>query len=432
MRSMVYASGQGKSFLFLQGPHGPFFYELSRIVLDSGAKVLKVGFNQGDRHFWKDKATYKAFTQTENEWDDFVTDLLAGGITDIVIYGDARERHKSAIRIAKDMGITVHCFEEGYLRPYWVTYERGGVNGNSELMDMTIDQMRSSLAKIDEEQPESPARWGEMRKHILFGAIYHWHVLFRNGAYKNYRTHREVPVSTEAWFHFKRLAALPYQWIKRRRATRRLKRGSHAYHLALLQLGHDSSICDHSDFSGMPEFMRLVAAKFANSAPPHHHLVFKAHPLEDFRLPLDQIAWDLADEFGLKGRVHFIRGGKLAQLLDHARAVVTINSTAAQQALWRGLPVKVLGRSVYSKPELTSDQSLADFFAQPNKPCLNSYRDYRRYLLATSQITGGFYSKESRARLIRQVADMVLASEDPYALLEQSPAAPMQQLKLVH
>ena len=43
------ASGAGKVFLFLQGPHGPFFYQLSKILHASGARVLKVGFNRGDQ-----------------------------------------------------------------------------------------------------------------------------------------------------------------------------------------------------------------------------------------------------------------------------------------------------------------------------------------------------------------------------------------------
>ena len=32
----------------------------------------------------------------------------------------------------------LHVFEEGYLRPYWITYERGGSNGNSALMGIAL------------------------------------------------------------------------------------------------------------------------------------------------------------------------------------------------------------------------------------------------------------------------------------------------------
>ncbi|MEM6620515.1 MAG: capsule biosynthesis protein CapA, partial [Pseudomonadota bacterium] len=307
--------------------------------------------------------------------------------------------------------------EEGYLRPYWVTYERGGVNGNSILMTTSVEDMRRALATLDHDHPEAPARWGDMRQHILLGAIYHWHILFRNRRFKNYRTHRETSVRREFWLHFKRLMTRPIHAAKRYRATKRIKRNGFVYHLALLQLSHDASIRSHSDFRDMAHFMRVCIENFAANAPRHHHLVFKSHPLEDDREPLSAVADRLGREFALAERIHFVRGGKLAELLDYARAVVTINSTAAQQALWRGLPVKALGESVFGKPEFTSDQPLPTFFRQPRKPDLSAYRDYRQYLLMTSQITGGFYSRRGRVRLIRQVVDMVLSDQDPYQAL---------------
>ena len=88
----------------------------------------------------------------------------------------------------------------------------------------------------------------------------------------------------------------------------------------------------------------------------------KAHPLEDYRIQLDKTAINLADEFGLSGRIYFLSGGKLAEFLNIVRSVVTVNSRAGQQALRRGLPVKTMGESVYSKPELTLRQNLASFF----------------------------------------------------------------------
>lgn len=418
-----------RRFLFLQGPHGPFFHDLAKAIAASGAQVTKIGFNEGDRFFWRNRRTFVAFTESYESWPDWVRAYFVDhDITDLVLYGDTRYLHEIAIAIARELGIRVHCFEEGYLRPYWVTYERGGVNGHSRLMDMTVAQMRDALSVIDNDQPEAPARWGDMRQHILLGAIYHWHILFRNGRFRNYKTHRETSVRREFWLHFKRLMTRPAHALKRWQATRRIKRHGFVYHLSLLQLSHDASIRSHSDFADMADFMRTCVVDFAAHAPRHHHLVFKSHPLEDDREPLSLVSDRLAREFGLTGRVHFVRGGKLAELLDYARAVVTINSTAAQQALWRGLPVKALGEGVFCKPEFTSDQSLGEFFADPKKPDLSAYRDYRQYLLMTSQITGGFYSRRGRVRLIRQVVDMVLSPQDPYEALVRDKEAPVQHI----
>jgi capsular polysaccharide export protein len=129
--------------------------------------------------------------------------------------------------------------------------------------------------------------------------------------------------------------------------------------------------------------------------------------------------------------VHFVRGGKLARLLAQARSAVTVNSTAGQQALWRGLALRAFGRAVYDKPEFVSSQPLPEFFAQPRRPDAKAYREYRAYLLETSQIPGGYYSAQGRRQLLRQVVDMLLAAEDPYEALTSGNAAPRQQLRLV-
>lgn len=426
------ASGEGKVFVFLQGPHGPFFYQSSRILRVSGAEVFKIGFNQGDHAFWAEDDTYLPYIGKLEDWGVEIREIFADmGVTDIVLYGDTRHVNAEAAKAAKEFGITVHCFEEGYLRPYWVTYERGGVNGYSRLVDMSVDAMRAELMDRDLELPDAPARWGDMRHHAFYGMLYHGYILFRNRHYRNYRTHRDISVFQEFRLHFRRLLAIPLHAVQRRAASIRIRRDGYVYHLALPQLSHDSSIQHHSPFDAMPEFIRTTIEGFAEGAPIHHHLIIKTHPLEDGRHPLRKITMDTARQYGIENRVHFVRGGKLAGLMNFARSVVTVNSTAGQQALWRGLPLKVFGRSVYSKPEFVSEQPLAEFFAEPWKPDARAYRDYRHYLLETSQVMGGFYSAKSRRRLIRSVVDRVLAAQDPYDSLQRENATPRQQLRVV-
>lgn len=126
-----------------------------------------------------------------------------------------------------------------------------------------------------------------------------------------------------------------------------------------------------------------------------------------------------------------MRGGKLARLLDEARSAVTVNSTAAQQVLWRGIPIKTFGSAVFAKPEFVSTKPLRDFFAGPERPDRKAYADYRKYLLETSQIAGGFYSARGRRQLLRQAVDMMLSPDDPYDALKTGSAAPRQQLRVV-
>lgn len=419
-------------FLFLQGPHGPYFQQLAAMMRTAGADCWRVGFNAGDAFFWRDKAGYIPFDYGLEKWGNRFDQIVADkAVTDIVLYGDARPIHAEAIARAHIHGLTIHVFEEGYLRPYWISYERGGSNGHSRLMQMSVEEMRDVLAKSPVEPPVSPARWGDMRQHIFYGALYHFFVMFNNRAYANFTPHRGVPVAREFLGYLKGLLLMPVTSAERRIASRRIRLGRFPYHIALLQLEHDSSFQTHSPFATMADFLEEVLQAFAEGAPRHHHLVIKAHPLDDGNIGLRRQIRALAERYDLKGRVHFLRGGKLAELLADTRTAVTVNSTAGQQALYRGIPLRSFGKAVYNKPEFVSSQPLAEFFAGAIRPDRQAYGDYRRYLLETSQVAGGFYSARARRQLLRQIVDMMLAPEDPYEALKSGTAAPRQQLRIV-
>jgi capsular polysaccharide export protein len=417
---MTGPGGEARVFLFLQGPHGPFFHRLGRMLRRTGAQVWRVGFNAGDRAFWPDGARYIAYRDAPGRWPETCRRILARhGVTDLVLYGDTRPIHAQAMSIARAAGLAVHVFEEGYLRPYWVTYERGGANGHSRLMRSSLDDMRAALGQPGTETAPPPASWGDMRQHIFYGALYHGLVLLANRGYRNFRPHRGLSVRREAGLHLRRLVLMPVTSLQRRVATWRIRRGGFPYHVALLQLEHDAALQAHSPFASMTEFLERVIRGFADGAPPHHHLVVKAHPLEDGRAPIRATLRRLTAAHGLAGRVHYLPGGKLAPLLDEARSAVTVNSTAGQQVLWRGIPLRALGAAVYAKPGLVSDLGLAAFFARGARPDRRAYADFRRYLLETSQVPGGYYSARGRRQVLRHVVDMMLAATEPHDALAQ-------------
>ena len=425
-------TGKNRVFLFLQGPHGPFFHRLGQMLRQSGAEVWRVGFNAGDQAFWRERHSYIPYLGQPCDWPQSLRSIIAAKhVTDIVLYGDTRPRHAEAIATARTEGLTVHVFEEGYLRPYWVTYERGGSNGHSRLMQMNVAEMRAALDSTYTDSALPPASWGDMRQHVFYGAVYHGFVLFLNHRYRHFRPHRTLSVNEEFKLYLKRLLLMPLQAIERRIATWRVRTGGFPYHIALLQLEHDASFQAHSPFSTMTEFLEALIDGFARGAPPHHHLVIKAHPLEDGRAPIRADLRRLIRAHRLRGRVHYLRGGKLARLLDEARSAVTVNSTAAQQVLWRGIPLRIFGQAVYAKPEFVSTKPLPEFFAGADRPDRRAYAVYRRYLLETSQIPGGFYSAQGRRQLLRKAVDMMLADEDPYDALRPGTAAQRQHLRLI-
>ncbi len=416
-------------FLMLQGPHGPFFDRLGRLLRAAGAVVWRCGFNAGDEFFWSDPKSFIRHQGSVDDWPDHLAAILDDkGVTDIVLYGDVRPIHAIARRLAAVRGLRVHVFEEGYLRPYWVSYERQGSNGNSVLMRIPLAQMRAALREQINEVRRPPAHWGDMRHHKFYGAFYHFLILVANGRYRAYSGHRAIGVVQEFRLNLRRLVLAPAYNLGRALQWRRLRLSGWPYNLVLMQLEHDSNFLGHSPFTRNAQFVRTVIEGFARAAPRHHHLIFKAHPLEDGRAGNRAAIHAAATEHGVSDRVHYVRGGKLAEILSHARAVVTVNSTAGQQALWRGIPVKTLGRAVYDKPGLVSEQTLEEFLADPDAPDPQAYRVFRDYLLQTSQIPGGFYASRSRAHALRLVADMLLSPDDPYQALATGRILPRQQL----
>lgn len=420
-----------RRFLFLQGPHGPIFARLASRLVDTGAEVARVGFNAGDEFFWPGRHRYLPCRESLSEWPDRIGALLDdGGFTDLVCYGSSRPVHRIARAAAAARGLRVHVFEEGYLRPYWITYERGGANADSPLMRLSVAEMARALSGNRTALRPAPDRWGDLRQHMFWGAAYHLALVLGRGRYPAFRSHRSPDPEKEFLLHVRRLAEMPLRRFRRRIAMAELVRGGHPYHVVLLQLAHDANFRDNSPFDSQESFLDLVLRGFARGAPRHHHLVVKAHPLEDGREPLSPLVRRLAGHHGLSDRVHFIGGGKLAGLLDHANSAVTVNSTSAEQVLWRGLPLKALGRAVFNRPEFVSDQSLESFFASPRRPDTGAYAVYRAFLLATSQIPGGFYSARGRSSLLRQLPDLMLRAHDPYTELTNRDAAAPQHIRL--
>ena len=405
-----------RMFLFLQGPHGPFFSQLACALESYGHATNQIGFNQGDKIFWANKRSFIPFTLPIDAWSGFLQrEFREKQITDLVIYNDTRPFHKTAIQAAHARGINVHIFEEGYLRPYWITYERDGSNGNSKLMSLAQSAVVPDHLTRGPDPVHAPCHWGDMREHIFYGAVYHWCILCANRQFPNFTSHREISIRKEFRLHLKQLVFTPARIAARFWANLTLKCRTFPYHLILMQLQHDSAFQNHSPFKTNASFLELTLRSFANNAPPHHHLVIKAHPLEDGRSEIAYHLRRLGTKFGINRRIHYLPGGKFAHILDPALSVVTVNSTAGQQALWRGIPVKTLGQAIYNHDKFISKQSLDAFFAHPKAPNLQAYKAFRNFLLQTSQIPGGFYSKAGRQQAIAQLAKKMFHPLDPYS-----------------
>lgn len=406
---------ENRSFLFLQGPHGWFFSDLARQLQDAGSKVFRVNFNAGDKRFWARNLASMDFLAPFEEWEAHCSQIfLEHHITDLVLYGDTREIHAKAIKQAHALNIKIHVFEEGYLRPYWVTYERNGSNAHSELMQKNLQDIQTERAKRDIDLQEAPANWGAAFSHKWAGFLYHWNLVWGKRRFPHYRTHRDVKLSDEVLWNFLRMMLAPWVSLRRRLSTRNFLRKGRSFYVALLQLEHDSSLVAHSDYPSQENYIAELVEAFAKNAPAYRDLVFKRHPFDDFRVPYAKWVKSYAQHYGVSQRVSIVDGGKLAQILNPCQAVIAINSTGVQHALWRGVPVKLLGRSIFGLPEIVSKQSLDDFFHKPMGGEKKDFLEFRSYLLETSQIIGSYYTKTGRANITRIIVEKIYDEHGPY------------------
>jgi len=106
--TMTAPTQANRVFVFLQGPHGPFFHALGRMLRTAGAQVWRVGFNAGDRAFWFHSQSLLPYYGTPAEWPDEIGRILdTRKATDIVLYGDTRPIHAAAIKAAQARGLKI-------------------------------------------------------------------------------------------------------------------------------------------------------------------------------------------------------------------------------------------------------------------------------------------------------------------------------------
>jgi capsular polysaccharide export protein len=387
--------------LLLQGPNGPFFFRLARRLEALGAEVTKVHFNGGDALFWPRRGAIH-FRAPMSGWETFVAELLVcRHVEAIVLFGQFRRHHVTAMQVARQLGIAIYVFEEGYIRPWWITLERGGVNADSPLANLDVH----TLPTPPEAAPAQQFRFA-FAKMAVYSFLYFLAGTVLRRAYPHYVHHRPFRYGKLIPWLRSGLRKWLYRITERRTIRSLLGQASGRYFLAPLQLQSDSQFRHHSSLSGNEEFIAKAIDSFATHAPPEAKLAFKHHPMERGHAHYGRLIADLSDRHGIRDRVVYIHDGHLPSLLAHARGVVVVNSTTGLQALHHGKPVHVCGRAFYAKPGLVSTESLDEFWRRPTPPDPVLVRRFLQTVLHLSQINASFYLDAGLTELPRERASI--------------------------
>ena len=158
----------------------------ARRCRSAAARIIKVHLCAGEWVLWPGKAL--SYRGRPERWPEYVAALMREeGVTDLILFGDCRFYHAQAILAARALRVRLHLFEEGYLRPHWITLEHQGVNAFS-------DFPRDPKVLLEEAERLGPAPKPRIY-HDRFSLRALWDVAWNSNlilgtpAYPHYRRH---------------------------------------------------------------------------------------------------------------------------------------------------------------------------------------------------------------------------------------------------
>ncbi|KML62690.1 capsular biosynthesis protein [Burkholderia cepacia] len=380
-----------RSFLALQGTASPFFSRLADALRAQGDCVRRVNFCGGDVAYGDDEGawSYRDKPELLSAWYGDI--MEAEGYTDVLLFGDCRAIHRPVHAAASDRGLRVHVFEEGYVRPHWITFERHGVNGRS-LLPRDPQWYLNERPRLPAVPPSIPTGYN-LYERAYHDIRYRLANALHTRRFPHYHSHRPKN-------GFEEYAGLAYRMARQRlyereatRVTSDLLERRRSYYLFPLQLNSDTQIVVHSPFEGVCEAISVVLNSFARHAPGDAWLVIKNHPLDTGLIAYRRFAEVLARKLGVANRLRFIDAGHLPTLLDNSRGVIVVNSTVGLSALHHGRALMVLGAAIYAMPGLTWQGRLDDFWTLAEGPDMYLYRAFLDYVIHRTQINGDFYTR---------------------------------------
>lgn len=382
-------SFRDKNVLLLQGPLGPFFRYLAKDLRKVGARTTKVNFNGGDWLFSGRNCIN--YTGHAIDWPPFLLKILKERNIDfILLFGDCRSLHRMALKLATQMGVEVGVFEEGYIRPDYITFERFGVNANSKLPRDAAYYLGFE-AEVRAAEPVGNVFW-----HAAFWAIsYYFASSLLWPVFRRYQHHRPLTV-LEAWPWIKSgFRKLLYQQLEQNIQERLVNRYSKRFYLVPLQVHNDAQVHVHSSYKSVIDFVENVISSFVANAPQETLLVIKHHPMDRGYHDYQNAIRELSIAYGAPDRILYIHDQHLPTLLEHAAGVVLINSTVGLSALHHRAPLRVCGQSIYNITGLTYQGELDTFWRGSNHHVvdLDLYRRFLAYLISTTQVNGSFYRR---------------------------------------
>ena len=379
-----------KQIFLLQGPLGSFFAHLSRRLREGGYSVLDVCFNLGDRLYRPAKERH-CFAGSKDSWRAELIRLCALHHPQcFIMFGDRRPVHEVACEVAKSLGIRVYSFEEGYLRPDFVTFEPEGNNARSEIIKSLPDFVESDWSVGPRAVGKS---FGRMARKAV---VYQWALALGApfaGGYEHHR-HRNVIFEALLWTRalwrktvYSKSETAFETWLTQTCAKR--------FFVVALQVHDDLQGLHHGAGWTQPQLIETTIRSFARHAPHDARLVIRYHPMDRGHVSYGPQVRRLAQAAGVSSRVNLMYNGHGPKILASAAGFVSINSTMALSAMHHFCPVFAFGDCFYRIPGLAApgrDEAALDaFWSAPPPVDHQLFLRLRALMAEKTQINGNYY-----------------------------------------
>ncbi len=378
-----------RDVLLLQGPIGPFFSKFAVSLEQRGFNVHKVNLNGGDRFFYRRPGAVDYAGEVKH-WDAFLERFIINKkIGRIYLFGDCRVYHRIAREVAARHDVRVFVFEEGYIRPNFITLEEDGVNGHSPMLRKGF--VLPSQNDVDTPQEHSTTK-SVFGLTAIMAMTYYWVSAFKKKQFPGYQHHRDFRWLPEGWrWVISGMRKVLFRRKERYMLDNLLPEFENNYFVCPLQVHCDMQVVVHSDYNSIEHFIGEVLTSFAKNAPSNKAIVFKHHPLDRGYTDYTRLFTSLVSEMGLQGRVFYVHDVCLPTLLKHAEGTVVINSTVGMSSLFHGTPVKTLGKAIYALPGLTFQGSLKAFWKNTGSVQESAFKQFRQFLISHNQLNGNMY-----------------------------------------
>jgi len=375
-----------KNILFLQGPIGYFFKNLQTFFKTKEAKnIYQIGFNYGDE-FYSNKDNYISFTDDINfRFEKYIKNFfIEKEINTIFLIGEYRLMHKIAIKVAQKLHIKIIVFEEGYIRPNFITMESNGVNANSNLKNKFYKRW-NKINNINIDKSKS--------HQYLYATIYSILYFIFYIKYPNYNHHKTLNPFIHAFWGVRAYLRLNLYKITEKDFLNKIKDKN--YYFVPLQIYNDFQIVEHSKYLNIEEFIEEVIFEFSKvNFNKETHLVFKHHPMGRGIKHYGEFIKKCIIKYNLKkNMIHYIHEVHLPTLIRNAQGVITVNSTVGLSSLYHGVPTFITGKNTIFDIEDISNykKTYEEFFLNPEKPNEVKFNYLYNYIIQETQIYGDFY-----------------------------------------